>query len=197
MGRKSLKETRQKEIIKGFYAVAKREGLENTSIGKVANYLGINPSLILHYFSTREQLIYHFVDFILERYANIFLVEGEEIDNKEKVITLVNNLFSRKWNRYLNDGVFYSVYAQTFRNKKIRKLYKQLHDNLRLMLSKALESAVKNKVVKIDDITQMTDIIYTLVDGSYYYLSMFDDMDKKEEMLVGYRKYVLNLLKID
>ena len=196
MGRKSLKETRQKEIIKGFYAVAKKEGLENTSIGKVANHLGINPSLILHYFSTREQLIYHFVDFILERYANIFLVDGEEIDSEEKVVTLVNNLFSRKWNRYLNDGVFYSVYAQTFRDKKIKRLYKQLHDNLRLMLSKALESAVKNKIIDVPDIVQMTDVIYTLVDGSYYYLSMFEDKDKKEQMLTGYRNYVLSLLKI-
>jgi AcrR family transcriptional regulator len=197
VGRKSLKETRQKEIIKGFYEVAKKEGLENTSIGKVANHLGINPSLILHYFSTREQLIYYFVDFILERYAKIFLVNGEEIDSKEKVEMLVSNLFSRKWNRYVNDGVFYSVYAQTFRDKKIRKLYKHLHDNLRLMLNKALKSAKENNVIEIDNIDQITDVIYTMVDGSYYYLSMVDEKETKEQMLDGYRKYVLNLINLN
>ena len=35
MGRKSLKKIRQKEILKAYYAVAKREGFENTSIAKV------------------------------------------------------------------------------------------------------------------------------------------------------------------
>jgi hypothetical protein len=36
MGRKSLKPLRQKAIIKAFYKVAKKEGLENASIAKVA-----------------------------------------------------------------------------------------------------------------------------------------------------------------
>jgi len=54
MGRKSLKETRQQEIIKVFYKVAKKEGYENTSIAKIAKVMDINPSLIMHYFETKE-----------------------------------------------------------------------------------------------------------------------------------------------
>lgn len=50
MGRKSLKEPRQKEIIRAFYKIAKKEGLENASILKTANLIGITPSLIMHYF---------------------------------------------------------------------------------------------------------------------------------------------------
>ena len=56
MGRKSLKETRQKEIVKAFYSVAKREGLEKTSIAKVAENMKINPSLVIHYFKSKQEL---------------------------------------------------------------------------------------------------------------------------------------------
>lgn len=197
MGRKSLKEVRQKEIIKGFYAVAKKEGVENTSIAKIAKHMDINPSLILHYFSNREEMVYYFVDYILERYANIFIVDGENINTREKLIALVDNLFSRKWNRYIDDGVFYSFFAQTFRDKKIKKVYKELHDNLRRLLNQALSSAAKNNVIQIDDVDKMTDIIYVMVDGSYYYLSMFKDKEALNKKLENYRNYTLQLLGID
>lgn len=197
MGRKSLKDVRQKEIIKAFYAVAKKQGVENTSIAKVAKHMGINPSLVLHYFNSRDELIYYFADFILERYSNIFIVDGENIDTKEKVIALVDNLFSRKWNRYIDDGVFYTFYAQTFRDRKIKKVYKELHDNLRRLLKQALTSACENRVIQISDIDQMTDIIYIMVDGSYYYLSMFHDKTLLNSWLENYRKYTLGLLGIE
>ena len=197
MGRKSLKEVRQKEIIKAFYTVAKKEGVENTSIAKVAKHLEINPSLVLHYFTCRDEMIYYFVDFILERYSSIFMVDGENIDTKEKVIALVDNLFSRKWNRYIDDGVFYTFYAQTFRDKKIKKVYKDLHDNLRRLLHQALTSACANKVIHLENINQTTDIIYVMVDGSYYYLSMFNNKETLNQWLENYRNYTLNLLGIE
>ncbi len=50
MGRKSIKESRQKEIIEAFYTIAKKEGLENASIVKTAALININPSLVIHYF---------------------------------------------------------------------------------------------------------------------------------------------------
>ncbi len=191
-----MKDIRQMEIIKAFYAVARKEGVENTSIAKVAKQMKVNPSLILHYFSSREELIYCFVDFILERYSNIFVVDGENMDTEEKVIALIDNLFSRKWNRFIDDGVFYSFYAQTFRDKKIKKVYKELHDNLRRLLRQALASACDNKVIRVDDIDKMTDIIYIMVDGSYYYLSMFKDKDILNTRLENYRNYTLELLGI-
>ena len=67
MGRKSLKNTRQKEIIEAFYTVAKQEGLENTSFAKVAKLMGINTSLILHYFESKETLLFGLINYILDK----------------------------------------------------------------------------------------------------------------------------------
>ena len=116
MGRKSLKETRQKEIVKAFYTVAKREGLENTSIAKVAEYMHINPSLVIHYFKSKQGLEVALIDYILERYLQIYKTDGN-INTAEKLHDLIDKLFSRKWNRLFDDGVFYSCYAHVYRNK--------------------------------------------------------------------------------
>ena len=77
MGRKSLKEERQKEIVIAFYKVAKKEGIENTSIAKVADMMGVNPSLVMHYFKTKDDLLQALVDFNLEKYLSIYSVNGE------------------------------------------------------------------------------------------------------------------------
>src|SRR3546814_735401 len=104
MGRKSLKEIRQLEIIKVFYKVAKKEGLENTSIAKIAKVMDINPSLIIHYFQTKDDLTYALIDYILEKYLLIYRVgRNNDIPLRAALVTVIDDLFSRKWNRLFED----------------------------------------------------------------------------------------------
>ena len=86
MGRKSLKEVRQKEIIESFYNVAQKEGLENASLAKVAKKMGVNTSLVLHYFESKEALIFGLINFILEGYKSMYITEENKNENKSKLI---------------------------------------------------------------------------------------------------------------
>jgi AcrR family transcriptional regulator len=86
------------------YKVAKKEGIENTSIAKVADMMGVNPSLVMHYFKTKDDLLQALVDFNLEKYLSIYSVNGK-VDSKEKMLQIIENMFSRKWHRLFDDGV--------------------------------------------------------------------------------------------
>ena len=121
MGRKSLKKERQKEIIKSFYEVAKQEGLENTSVAKVAKHMGINTSLILHYFESKNELMFGLINYILDSYKSIYTTNNIE-SNEIKLKKTIDNLFSRDWNNLIDDGVFYSCYTLIFRDKNIKEL---------------------------------------------------------------------------
>ena len=68
MGRKSKAEERKKEILIHFYEVVKEDGFENASIAKIADRMDVNPSLLIHYFKTKEEMIVDLVDFLLNRY---------------------------------------------------------------------------------------------------------------------------------
>ena len=120
MGRKSLKQTRQQEIVKVFYKVAKKEGYENTSIAKIAKVMDINPSLIIHYFETKEELTYSLIDYILERYLLIYTIKNKDGVKLSDLETTIEMLFSKKWNLLFDDGLFYTFYALAFREKKIK-----------------------------------------------------------------------------
>lgn len=197
MGRKSLKKTRQKEIISAFYNVSKREGLENASIAKVGKEMGVNPSLIIHYFTSKNDLIFGLINYILESYKFIYLSEDEQLNSKDKLIKVVDNLFSREWNSLFDDGVFYSCFSLIFRDQKIRTEFKNLHDYLRHLLSELIEEAKIDGYVDIDDSNSTSDLIFVIVEGAYYYLSLFEDNDIYTEKLFQYKKAAFNILNIN
>jgi AcrR family transcriptional regulator len=194
MGRISLKGQRQREIVEAFYAVAKKTGLENASIAKVADHMGINPSLVLHYFKTRETLLEALVNFILEQYKDIYKINGHDYTTRKEVIRLINNLYSRKWNRLFDDGVFYSCYALTYRNKKLRHSFKSLHDSLRALLVDALGKAKINGIIHIRDERKTGAIVFALLEGAYYYLGMLDSAKARDKQMRVLKKQAIVLL---
>ena len=197
MGRKSLKTVRQKGIIKAFYKVARKEGLENASIAKVAEAMQVNPSLIMHYFKTKQDLIHGLIEYILERYRLIYTPENGSIDSKQKLKKNIDNFFSRKWDRLFDDSVFYSSYSLIFREKTIKAHYKALHDHLREILADTLMQAKENGVVTIDDVEKTADVVFVFVEGSYYYLSMVQDKKEYTKRINYYKQTVYTLLNIN
>ncbi|RIJ50832.1 TetR/AcrR family transcriptional regulator [Maribellus luteus] len=196
MGRKSLKDTRQKEIVKAFYAVAKKEGLEKSSIAKVADYMTINPSLVIHYFKSKQDLEVALIDYILERYLNIYKSNGK-IDSQEKLLELIDKLFSRKWNRLFDDGVFYSCYAMVYRNKQFKEKFKELHDSLRTSLKESLFEAQKNNLIQEEDVEKLTQVIFALLEGAYYYLGLVGNKEEYALKVEYYKQQVQTLLHIN
>ena len=196
MGRKSLKEIRQLEIIKVFYKVAKKEGLENTSIAKIAKVMDINPSLIIHYFQTKDDLTYALIDYILEKYLLIYRVgRNNDIPLREALVTVIDDLFSKKWNRLFDDGLFYSCYALTFRDKKVKTMYKNLTDSLRERLSVLIERCNAAGITDASNPLLVAELIFALIDGSYFYLSLSASPKTFDEKITDYKKEAYRLLR--
>jgi AcrR family transcriptional regulator len=188
MGRKSLKETRQQEIIQIFYKVAIKEGYENTSIAKIAKVMDINPSLIIHYFQTKEDLTYALIDHILDRYLLIYTIKHQKQATLKDLQHTIEMLFSKKWNLLFDDGLFYTFYALCFREKKIKLKYKVILDSLRAGLALMIEQCNAGGLTAVDDPQTASDFIFVLVDGAYFYLSLENDKLAYAERLDYYKQ---------
>ena len=194
MGRNSLKDIRQKEILKGFYQVAKKEGLDNTSIAKVANHMGINPSLIIHYFKNKEEILLAFNDYILNRYKSLYKLPDGKVDSREKLEELIDRLFSKNWNRLISDSVFYSCYALTFRNKKQKNRFKDMHDKLRSLFRDALEEAKEAGVIRNTNMQELSEKIFFVLEGAYYYLGMVEDNEEYNYKMNMIKNHIYSML---
>ncbi|TCD25584.1 TetR/AcrR family transcriptional regulator [Pedobacter psychrodurus] len=196
MGRKSLKETRRLEIIKVFYQVAKKEGYENTSIAKIAKVMDINPSLIIHYFETKEGLTYELIDHILDRYLLIYTIKNKGKATLADIQGTIEMLFSKKWNLLFDDGLFYTFYALAFREKKIKLKYKLILDALRNGLALMIEQCNEQHITNVENPQVTADFIFVLVDGAYFYLSMESDKKAYLDRLAYYKQKAYDALSI-
>lgn len=197
MGRKSIKESRQKEIIEAFYTIAKKEGLENASIAKTAALININPSLVIHYFKTKEYLVYGLIEYILDQYLLIFKTPpAYKHDPGKKLLKVINNIFSHKWNLLFDDSVAYSCYSLVFRDKKVKESYKVLLDTLRGNLRVLIEECNQQGVLKVKDPAGVADTIFVMVDGAYYYLSLVGNKREYKQKLAQYKGLALQQLNL-
>jgi len=133
MAKKSGKaELRRQEILENFYEVLKVEGLEGASIAKIAARMDIHPSLIIHYFSTKEEMIVALVDSILEKYEETFLPALQEIENpEERLEATIDAIFGLDWARLVDAGVFFACYSLSFRNKRVKDSFQRMYSRLR------------------------------------------------------------------
>ncbi len=196
MGRKNLTDKRRKEIVIAFYEVSKNIGLENVSIANLANHMGISKGLVMHYFETKEHILEALNNYILEAYIT-FINDStpDKITSKNILEDFIKKMFTRKWSDYVDDGVFYSLYALVYRNKEVSNSFKSFSASLREVLKSKLISAKEHHVIINNNIDELNEIIFAMIDGGYFYLgTQIDNSEFYNKQSTIYIKHVLSLI---
>lgn len=195
MGRKSLSNIRCDEIIIHYYEVAKDVGLEYASVGKIADEMQISKGLVMHYFGTKESLLLALNDYILKRYLDFINLESHlNISSKQELEIFVTELFSRKWGDYVDDSVFYSFYALIFRNEIIKANFKIFLKTLRQNLQVILENCKDKNVITNENINELSDLLFIMIDGAYFNLGAYFNDD--QEYLTKTQLYIEQSLQL-
>lgn len=92
----------------------------------------------------------------------------------------MRELFSRKWNQYFDDGVPYACKVLIYREREFNESFKNTYKHLKGVYNKQK----RDSVITNTNIDELTEILFALIDGSYYYLGMFDQHDEKYEKQV-------------
>ena len=184
MGLSNISELRKREIVEAFYQTAIKEGLESTSIAKIAKTLEIQPSLIVHYYKSKDELITALIDHCLELYLKIF--EKAYMTNEDPLdmlISLITSMFSKDWNDLFDDGVYYSAYAMVFREPAFREKFSKIHKELRVKLSSLLKDCHDTKAINCNNPNETANRIFFLLDGTYFFINMLSTQKEQNEHL--------------
>jgi AcrR family transcriptional regulator len=197
MARKSGKaELRKQEILENFYEVLKEEGLEGASIAKIAARMDIHPSLIIHYFSTKEELIVALVDSILEKYEDTYLPALQEIEDPEKRLeATIDAIFGLDWARLVDAGVFYACYSLSFRNQRVKDSFRRMYSRLREILIDEIIVLMDKKVILEADAGKLADLVITLLEGYDFYRGVMEDDERFDELSRFLKQNALAILK--
>ena len=129
MRREEWARIRRREMLAAYYQVLKDEGLQGASIAKIAKRIDAPPSLLIHYFGTKEQMTIELVDYLLEEYRHGY---GDRLaaiaDPRERLIAILDTFFDPEYHQLLDDSVFYACFYVSLRHPAVRKSYAALYE---------------------------------------------------------------------
>ena len=157
---------RKPEILENFYHVLIEEGFEGASINKIAKRMDIHPSLIIHYFKTKENLTIELADYLIEKYEAPEFLKFDHIQDLEKRFeALIDTIFSLEWSRTLDPGLHFGFFYLSFRNAKIRKAYEKMLQRFRDYLMRELDVYRQAGIVTVNNTKMAADMVVTLIEG--------------------------------
>jgi AcrR family transcriptional regulator len=173
-----IADIRRREILESYYQVISKKGIEGSSIARIAKLMGVQPSLITHYFKTKDEMTTGLVDFILEKYEEpYFYGIDEAADPPGRFRMLLDGLFGLDEIRFVDDGAFYSCFSLTFRDQRVRRQFETMYDRFRTLLVRELTLLMNEGVIKMSDPSHAANVIMTLMEGLGHFEQMMDARD--------------------
>lgn len=189
-------EARIPEILQNFYLTIVEEGIEGASIGKIAKRMNIHPSLIMHYFSTKENMTLALVDYIIEEYSKLILsIQMETHDPHDRLERLIDILWSDEWYKMTDISVDFSVLAMSFRSEEINSRLQLLFSSYKSFLVKEMKDFIEAGVVRFSNPERAAEVIMTLIEGNRHFKHFFVNSDDSENYRLDMKRMILCLLK--
>lgn len=189
-------EIRKAEILETYYQVLLEEGFEGTSIGKIAKRMNIHPSLIIHYFKTKENMTTELVNLLIEKYEAPEFLQFDHIDDQEQRFrALIDTVFSFEWSRTIDPGLHFGFYYLSFRNPKIRQAYETMIQRFRDYLEGELEYYQQAGIIKTNNAKSAAGVIVTLMEGLEFHAQFLANGQPFETFANYAKQLVLSMLK--
>jgi len=201
MGRKSRADTRKPEIVEHLYKVMTTEGLQGATLSKVAESMGVNSSLLIHYFKSKDDMLVALVDFLGEEYTRYFnddRPKWENIqDDQDRIEAFVDAIFEPEWDEVVDKSVFWACFYLGFRYKRVRARFRRMFLQYKENLVGELRGLFGEKDSSSENLERIAVSVISLLEGYAYYLTGIGDDSPDKEHLAYIKGVAKNLLTME
>jgi len=188
-------ELRKPEILRNFYEILVEEGIEGASIGKVAKRMGIHPSLIMHYFSTKETLVIAAVDHIVREYGVLIeRMEPRTTDPARRLERLADMLVGDEWYRMTEISADFSVISMSFRNAEIDRRVRRLYALYKKFLAGEFGALMEAGLVERGDPERTAEIVMSMLEGYRHFKHFYVGDSDAESYRSDMKRALLRLI---
>ncbi len=176
MGRKDKSDTRKPEILENFFEVMKEEGLEGASIAKIAKRMDIHPSLIIHYFKTKENMVMELANLMFEKYIMVRISDIRSISNAdERLNALLDTMLFRNLGKGDRKTIFPALTYLASRNEEIRNQLRQNIQQIQHVISEELQILMEAGLIKKTDPEMLVRLLGMIGTGVEHHLIIFGE----------------------
>jgi len=195
MRREEWARIRRREMLAAYYEVLLDEGLQGASLAKIAKRVQAPPSLLIHYFGTKQQMTIELVDYLLERYHETYGALFESMaDPLERLSALVDYLFSVEYHQLMDDRAFYALFYVSLTDATVRRAFARVYEESLLLVESTLAECMATGRVPRDDPHELAVALKALEEGYAFLIGGGADEAAKAEIGSALRKRALQLL---
>ena len=184
-------------MLAAYYEVLQDEGLQGTSVGKIAKRLDVHPSLIIHYFGTKEQMTIELVDYLLEVYYETY---GDKLaaieDPLERLMAVLDTFFSLRYQELLDASVFYACFYLSLRHPKVRQAFAALHEAELRLVEEAIAECMAAGFMAPSDAHELATAVKGMEAGFAFLIEGSDDEAARQAIGDLLKRQVLRLLEL-
>ncbi len=182
-------------MLVAYYQVLKAEGLQGASIAKIAKRIDAPPSLLIHYFGTKERMTIELVDYLLDEYRHGY---GDKLaaisEPLVRLVALLDTFFDPEYHQLLDDSVFYACFYVSLRNPEVRKSYAALYETSLELVETTIAECMAAGLVAGDDAHELAVTVKALEEGYAFLIGGGADEAAKAEIGSALKKRALQLL---
>jgi len=195
IGRVSLARERRQQIVEAYYRSILKHGIEGSSIVEIAAEADLAPSMITHYFRSKDEMAMEFTRHVLQKYENRYLAEREQIaDPWERLETVVRIMFSDQFIDQEMLRVFHAIIYRSSRSTEVRETLKAMYEGYFADLKGILIQAAGPEYLSAEEGERLAVMLVAFQDGMHGHWLMnptkADPSMPQELLLTILRRYL-------
>ena len=150
MSRKPVQKERRRQIMEALHRCLLVKPFDKTSIKDIAAEAGINHGMLHYYFKSKDDILIHYIEFIIEKYKSMFdqwLAERDRTDETPE--SFVTACFDIMYHRItLNQDIsriFIEIWEISTYNPQVREKLRAAYENWISTLSGAVEQHMADR----------------------------------------------------
>ncbi len=184
-------------MLEAYYQTLLDEGLQGASIAKIARRLDVPPSLLIHYFGTKEQMTVELVDYLLEAFHETYGAKLAAIaDPRERLLAILDEFFSPEYHQLLDDRAFYACFYLSLTHPKVRHAYATLYESSLELVETAIGECIEAGVIPPDDAHELAMMVKALEEGYAFLIGGGADEAVKATMGQVLKERTVGLLRL-
>ncbi|UCF96906.1 MAG: TetR family transcriptional regulator [Spirochaetaceae bacterium] len=196
MSRKDIPDRRRKEIMESCYQVIARKGLEGATLKRIGREMGVAPSLLIHYFKNKEELMVALVEYMVEKMETTLLPGLEKLKNaKERLSYYIDKTLNFDVAQTVDDKVFYGCFYLALKDERIRKSFQRMYNRDSDIVIRLINDYVEEEGITGIDPEQIAVQITSYIEGFYIYRVVFGDTPKFQRAVRGLKQLLWYVLE--
>jgi AcrR family transcriptional regulator len=178
------------------YKVIARKGLEGATLKQIGGEMGVSPSLLMHYFASKEEMILALVDYMVEKMDRTYHRAVKQRDSAEERLSLyIDKNFNFEIPQSVEDKVFYGSFYLALSDERVRTRFRRMYEHDHKMIVGLIKDYMEESGIENLNPDLLAIQLISTIEGFYLYRVVHGDSPELNQAAAVYKESLWNLLR--